>query len=508
MTIPEEENKVIPQSTESTHQQTDDEKIIYDESLPKGQITLFEAADKTRAYLKIVSTTSAEQFTKDEILEIINEIGLKSTINVNKIEEALATLKDQGDIVKTIKITDISPSMADKNAALEILFNQDDPFVEEGEMVLRISGAVKTSKDIYGNEIPLSIGKNTDITLGENIIEKNPGEYFSQCIGKASFENNIITIKKLLEINVSSDKMVAKLTYTGATKLTHTKIMDELSAKGIKFGVDETIIENIITSFEKEAKHIENIVIAKGQKPVAGRDSEVKYSFIIETENPAFKEKKDGSIDIRETNVLQTVNEGDEIATITPSIPSENGKDLFGKGYPVPKVKEIALKSDKGVRATADGLHFFTEISGRPVLEADRLGLKLSVDEVFAVKGDLDLKTGNIDFNGVVEIDGDVEDGFSVKATKSIYIGGSVGACNIEAGTDLTIQGGCNGKEQATIYTGGNITVKYFNETTIKSRGNILAKNEIVNSEINTLGRVTIKSGSVRGGKDLCKNGH
>ncbi|GAG87898.1 unnamed protein product, partial [marine sediment metagenome] len=121
--------------------------------------------------------------------------------------------------------------------------------------------------------------------------------------------------------------------------------------------------------------------------------------------------------------------------------------------------------------------------------------------------GDLDLKIGNIDFNGVVEIDGDVEDGFSVKATKSIYIGGSVGACHIEAGTNLTIQGGCNGKEQSNIYTGGNIEIKYFNETKVKSRGNILVKNGIVNSEISTLGRVTVKSGSIRGGKIFAKIG-
>lgn len=506
MTIPEEKDKVSAQNTEGTQPQTDDSKIIYDESLPKGQVTLFEAADKTKAYLKIVSTTSGKQFTKDEILEVINEVGVKSEINVNRINNALATLKDQGDIVKTIKITDSSPSAASENAGLEILFSLDDP-VEEGEMVLKVSEAVKSGKDIYENEIPLGKGTKPDITLGENVIEKNPGEYFSQCIGRASFENNIISIKKLLEIKVSSDKMVAKLTHIGATKLTHTMIMDEVRANRIKFGVDEALIDNIVASFENEAKHIEDIVIAKGKRPVEGHESEVKYSFIIDTDHPAFKEKENGSIDIRETNVVQTVNEGDEIATITPPIPSENGKDIFGKVCQVPKIKVIALKAGKGVRATADGLHFFAEINGRPSLEADRLGFRLSVDEVFSVRGDLDLKIGNIDFNGVVEIDGDVEDGFSVKATKSIYIGGSVGASHIEAGTNLTIQGGCNGKKQSNIYAGGNIEIKYFNETNVKSRGNILVKNGIVNCEISTLGRVTVKSGSIRGGKIFAKMG-
>ena len=173
MTIPEEKDKVSAQNTEGTQPQTDDSKIIYDESLPKGQVTLFESADKTKAYLKIVSTTSGEQFTKDEILEIINEIGVKSEININQIEEALATLKDQGDIVKTIKITASSPSAASEKAALEIFFSLDDPFVEEGEMLLKVLETEKSGKDIYGNEITLIKGTKPDITLGENVIEKN-----------------------------------------------------------------------------------------------------------------------------------------------------------------------------------------------------------------------------------------------------------------------------------------------------------------------------------------------
>ena len=199
MAIPEEKDKVSTQDTKNTRPQTDDCKTIYDESLPKGQITLFEAADKTSAYLKIVSTTSGEQFTKDEILEIINEIGVKSEININQIEKALATLKDQGDIVKTIKITASSPSAASEKAALEIFFSLDNPFVEEGEMLLKVLETEKSGKDIYGNEITLSKGTKPDITLGENVIEKNPGEYFSQCLGRVSFENNILSIKNFLK---------------------------------------------------------------------------------------------------------------------------------------------------------------------------------------------------------------------------------------------------------------------------------------------------------------------
>jgi len=502
---------IPPAQNQETGNSSDSEsKPLYDESLPKGRITITETADKTKAYLQITSTTSEQQFTKDEILEILNEIGIKSEIDENKIVESLAKLKKQGDSIKPVKITEGTLPSPGKDGDFEILFSREDPFVEKGEMVLKRidpqSG--NPGKDIYDNEIPPLNGKAPKITLGENVVEKNPGEYFSQCIGKVSFGNNYLSVRKILEIKVSDDGMEATLTYIGATKLTREKIMDALKEKDIKHGIDEPLIDNILASFEEEVKPVEDVVIARGVRPKRGRDGEINYSFMISEDNsPHFKEKKDGSINIRETNMVQTVKEGDEIATITPHVPAQTGKDVFGKTYKVPKVKEAALKADKGVKSTADGLHFFAEISGRPILETDRLGLRLSVNEVFSVDGDLDLKIGNINFNGVVEINGDVEDGFTVKATKSIFIGGSVGASTIEAGTDLTIQGGCNGKEQAYIYAGGNIDVRYLNETRVKSRGNILVRNEIVNSEVNTLGRVTVPSGSIRGGKISAKMG-
>ena len=199
MTIPEEKIKVHPQSTEDTQPQTDNHKTLYDESLPKGQVIVFEATDKTKAYLKIVSTTSAEQFTKDEILEIINEIGIKSEINVNKIEEALATLKDQGDIVNIIKITDSVSSATSENTSVKILFSPDDPFVEEGEMVLKVSEAEKSGNDIYGNEISLINLAKSHITLGENIIEKTRGNISASALAGPRLKITLFLLKNFLK---------------------------------------------------------------------------------------------------------------------------------------------------------------------------------------------------------------------------------------------------------------------------------------------------------------------
>jgi len=79
---------------------------------------------------------------------------------------------------------------------------------------------------------------------------------------------------------------------------------------------------------------------------------------------------------------------------------------------------KASLSAGKNVRVSEDRLHFFAEINGCPIVETDRLGERISVSELFYVSGDLDLSVGNIDFDGIVEIGGDVEDGFKIKATK------------------------------------------------------------------------------------------
>ncbi len=122
------------------------------------------------------------------------------------------------------------------------------------------------------------------------------------------------------------------------------------------------------------------------------------------------------------------------------------------------------------------------------------------------IAGDLDLKTGNIDFHGFVEIRGDVPDDFSIKASKGMKISGNVGACRLEAGGPVEI-GSMAGKEIGQILCHGDLKASYLNLASVACHGNVLASNEIRNSQIKSTGQIIVERGSIIGGKAVALEG-
>ncbi len=102
---------------------------------------------------------------------------------------------------------------------------------------------------------------------------------------------------------------------------------------------------------------------------------------------------------------------------------------------------------------------------------------KIGVHNHLIIDSDVGYATGNIDFDGYVTINGIVEDLFSVKATKDIFIKGKmgIGAIGIihSVEGDISILGGINGKNKAKLIAGKNVFVKYVNEAEIEAKGQI-----------------------------------
>lgn len=89
--------------------------------------------------------------------------------------------------------------------------------------------------------------------------------------------------------------------------------------------------------------------------------------------------------------------------------------------------------------------------SGAVHYEGDRI----SVSNHLEIDGDVDFKTGNINFDGFVTIKGTVADGFSVVAVKDVEILGTIGIGSVKEVVSkegsIYIKGGIAGKKQ-----GGN----------------------------------------------------
>lgn len=110
------------------------------------------------------------------------------------------------------------------------------------------------------------------------------------------------------------------------------------------------------------------------------------------------------------------------------------------------------------------------------------------------IKGNVDYSTGNINFVGDVDIQGDICSGFRVKALGNITVNGVVEACKVEAGGDITLQKGVKGDMQAVIQSHRNIYAKYLESCTIYVREN-LQSDCIINSNIYSDGSIHVDSG-------------
>ena len=94
----------------------------------------------------------------------------------------------------------------------------------------------------------------------------------------------------------------------------------------------------------------------------------------------------------------------------------------------------------------------------------------VSVQPVAQISGDVGADTGNIDFQGNVEIQGSVTAGFRVSATSDVTIAGGVEAgARVEAGGNLTVQLGIMGKD-TIVNAGGDLMAKFIQEAQALSR--------------------------------------
>ena len=97
----------------------------------------------------------------------------------------------------------------------------------------------------------------------------------------------------------------------------------------------------------------------------------------------------------------------------------------------------------------------------------------INVLPIHEIKGDVDFKTGNINFPGNLVIHGNVSNGFTVTAEGEIVIIGDVDASDITAGGKLSIRGAVQGMDKVTLTSGGDFTAKTINRAIINAKGNV-----------------------------------
>lgn len=258
-----------------------------------------------------------------------------------------------------------------------------------------------------------------------------------------------------------------------------------LGEESITVGVDETAIKKALA----DGNHGRKVLIARGRNPVNGTNATIEYLFRrISTLKP--KDADDNKIDYRDLESVVSVHKESILARKTRAIPGEDGMTVTGKPIRAIPGKDAKLSPGKNTRLSEDGLEIISTIDGQPVLLD-----KISVEPIFVIDGDIDFKTGNVDFAGSVKVLGNVLSGFSVKATANIQIDGVVEDSYVEAGGDVLVKGGIRGRGNRTVKAGGNVGALFIEQAVVEAGASISAQ-EVLHSDLVAGDQVSATNGN------------
>jgi uncharacterized protein (DUF342 family) len=329
---------------------------------------------------------------------------------------------------------------------------------------------------------PAALPPKEILKAGDHVVTTQQGIQFEASIyGYVSVLQNCISV--VPPIWISPDRMEAyyvSLPQIGTAiypaKADVEALLERLK---IKVGIQSDTIEALCRKLAGGEKVPVLTLVAQGQPPQPGENARLAYSFDIE-EKPG-KVLKDGSIDLRERNLLHSVSADTLLAEKIEPTQGVTGQTLFAEPIETTAGEDISVEAGTGVRLSDEGgIKLYAETDGVARLQDG----KLCVTPVFVLQGDVDYKSGNIDLDTDVQISGWVRSGFTVKASGSVTVGDGVedGAIvNVQG--DVTIGKGVIGANTRIIVQ-GDFRAQFIQNASVIAKGNIWVGSYIMNATV------------------------
>jgi uncharacterized protein len=337
---------------------------------------------------------------------------------------------------------------------------------------------------------------------------KNPAENVDYRAESKAFVSRGYGFAKIIEgrcievvplLDISEDSMVAEIPiYKNMDdKLPSLNEIKKIINKAkIMFPLDDSEIQTQLDAIKNDTKPIgTKIKVAEGTEPVKGHPELIELRKSIE--KTVGKELEDGRIDYYERQSYCYVKKGELIAERIPAKEPEEGVDIFGG-------KTKAELEGKSHFKLGDGLEqheynenlFVAAHDGVLDLQEGKDITFINVRDRLIVNENISLNTGNIHFDGDVEINGNVNSGFKVDATGDIVINGNVEDATVisERGT-IFIKNGVSGKENCNITSkDGNIEATFVQNANLWAKKEIIINESIINSKAFARERISVKA--------------
>ncbi len=349
---------------------------------------------------------------------------------------------------------------------------------------------------------PISINDVTEYLSSKNIVYDKENLYKAVI---ASAEKKMVVLlekrttlpeRECYKFTITPDNMRAYVRFyapsIGGELMNADELINDLEIRGIKHGILTDVIRKI---FAKRRDYGKDFLVAQGTEPVHGTDAYIKYYFNTDKKaKPSLKE--DGSVDFFQLNVVQHCEKGDVLARLIPENPGEYGMSLLGQRLKPRDVRKASLKYGNNIEISEDNTTLISTVSGHVELIED----SVFVSDVLIVEN-VDNATGNIDYEGSVQVNGNVCTNFQVKAKGDIEVKGVVEGAVLEAGENIIIARGVNGMGKGSLKAGGNIISKFLQSVTAQADGYI-ASESVMHSRLMSKTEILIdgKKGFISGG--------
>jgi uncharacterized protein (DUF342 family) len=310
---------------------------------------------------------------------------------------------------------------------------------------------------------------------------------------------------KLIEITVNPDQLEAHISWADDERLQSGDydqdkkwLEDAVAEAGICYGL-EGFLDKIM-SLVALGQSIKNQIVARGIPPVSGDQTYLHPLYLEKT-----TEETDNVIDMRSAQNKRVVDIGDPIAEIRFRN-GKAGKNIFGRVlHATTKETSYSITVGPGIERRDDG-RYYALIRGMPKIERHTV----SCLNVYVHRGDVNLKSGDISFDGTVEVKGSIDNGARVYAKGDLIVRGGIGQSRIRCGGDLSVGKGIITSRDGMVHAGGDVDALFIENSRVLVEGMLEVEQSIINSDCKVAGEIVVKGtakGLIGGGMVVSETG-
>lgn len=363
-------------------------------------------------------------------------------------------------------------------------------------------GAIQVTPDQLVKDIEARQVKNLDMYAVRQAAKDMTG----QPVRIAPYQEELKADATVI-IELSGNKMEAYLRVLpprGGKPATRQDIEKALQEKNVVYGLNQEVIDNAVYLQQV----VDPIVVARGVEPVDGENTRIEYKFNTDAVRGKPTEMMDGRVDYYSLNLIQNVSEGEVLAVKIPAGLGKPGLTVTGEEIPPKPGKDVQLAIGKNVELRENNTIAVATANGHVTL----MGTKITVSNVYEVKGDVDFNTGNIEFNGTVIVKGSVREGFKVVADGDVDVNNTIADGIVECSGSLKVKNGIVGRTKSRIKAGGSVFTRFIENSTVESGGDVVVGEAIMHSKVSAKksvavgGKGVIVGGVIRAGEEInCK---